>query len=335
MLRQLGRTGIKVSPICLGTMNFGGPTNEADAIRITHTALDQGINFIDTANVYQRGESERIVGKALREWNKRDEIIVATKVYSPMSGNPNDRGGSRRHIMKSCEASLERLQLETIDLFQLHRADLEIPQEETLRAFDDLIRQGKVRHIGCSTHPAWKVMEALAISEKYGLNRYVSEQPPYNLLDRRIENELLPLCREYGLAVLPWSPVAGGVLTGRYTSDEKAPQGSRADLWGARFDKRVTDKGLEVASQVAEMAAAKNMSTSQLSLLWVKEQPLITAPIYGPRTLEHMEDALGVLEATLTESELAEFDKLVPPGNAVADFHDSNNWMKARVVSEH
>ncbi len=166
MLRQLGRTGIKVSPICLGTMNFGGPTNEADAIRIIHTALEGGINFIDTADVYVRGESERIVGKALREWDRRDEVILATKVYSPMSDNPNDRGGSRRHITNSCEASLKRLQLETIDLYQLHRPDLDVPQEETLRAFDDLIRQGKVRHIGCSTHPAWKVMEAMAISEK-------------------------------------------------------------------------------------------------------------------------------------------------------------------------
>lgn len=333
MLRQLGRTGIKVSPICLGAMNFGGPTSEADAVRITHAALDKGINFIDTANVYQRGESERIVGKALKEWDRRDEVILATKVYSPMSGNPNDRGGSRRHIMRSCEASLKRLQLETIDLYQLHRPDLDIPQEETLRAFDDLIRQGKVRHIGCSTHPAWKVMEALAISRELGISQYVSEQPPYNLLDRRIENELLPLCEEYGLAVLPWSPVAGGVLTGRYSPNEKSPQGSRADLWGARFSGRVTDKGLEVAAKVAEMAAARNMSVSQLSLLWVKEQPLVTAPIYGPRTLEHMEDALGVLEATLTTSELAEFDELVPPGNAVADFHDSNNWMKARLIA--
>lgn len=333
MLRQLGRTGIKVSPICLGTMNFGGPTNEADAIRITHTALDRGINFIDTANVYQGGASERIVGKALREWDRRDEVILATKVYSPMSGNPNDRGGSRRHIMKSCEDSLKRLQLETIDLYQLHRPDLDVPQEETLRAFDDLIRQGKVRHIGCSTHPAWKVMESLAISEKLGISRYVSEQPPYNLLDRRVENELLPLCEEYGLAVLPWSPVGGGVLTGRYSADEKAPQGSRADLWGNRFKSRVTDKGLEVAATVAKMAAAKNMSTSQLALLWVKEQPLVTAPIYGPRTQEHIEDALGVLEETLTADELLAFDELVPPGNAVADFHDSNNWMKARLIT--
>jgi aryl-alcohol dehydrogenase-like predicted oxidoreductase len=259
---------------------------------------------------------------------------VATKVYSPMSANPNDRGGSRRHIMKSCEASLERLQIETIDLYQLHRPDLDVPQEETLRAFDDLIRQGKVRHVGCSTHPAWKVMEALALSESLGICRYVSEQPPYNLLDRRIENELLPLCEEYGLAVLPWSPVAGGVLTGRYSSDEKAPQGSRADLWGSRFSGRVTDKGLEVAAKVTEMAAAKKMSTSQLSLLWVKEQPGITSPIYGPRTLDHIEDALGVLEATLTDNELLEFDKLVPPGNAVADFHDSNNWMKGRLITQ-
>ncbi|TDJ25243.1 MAG: aldo/keto reductase [Gammaproteobacteria bacterium] len=330
--RRLGRSGVMVSPLCLGTMNFGGPTDESESIAIVERSLAAGINFIDTANVYNAGESERIVGKALRLSGARNDVVLATKVFSPMGPGPNQRGGSRLHIIEACEASLRRLEVEHIDLYQLHRAALDIPQDETLRAFDDLISAGKVRYIGASTHPAWVVMEALAISEKLHLNRYVSEQPPYNLLDRRIENELLPLCERYDLAVLPWSPVAGGVLTGRYTADNLKPDGSRADRWGARFETRVTPRGLEVVAEVARMAAERQLSTAALALLWVKDQPLVTAPIYGPRTLEHLEDALPVLEMTLADEDRPLFDALVHPGNVVADFHDSNNWMKGRVV---
>jgi aryl-alcohol dehydrogenase-like predicted oxidoreductase len=330
--RSLGRTGVMVSPICLGTMNFGGPTNETDAISITARALDAGINFIDTADVYTGGESERITGKAIRESGRRDQIVLATKVYSPVGSGPNDRGGSRYHIIKACEDSLQRLGLEHIDLYQLHRPDLNVPQDETLRAFDDLVRSGKVRYIGASTHPAWKVMEALALSEKFSLHRYVSEQPPYNLLDRRIENELIPLCLQHDLAVLPWSPVAGGILTGRYQANDKTPDGSRAALWGKRFATRVTDAGLAVALEVAKMADERQISSSQLALLWVKDQPAVTAPIYGPRTMAHIEDAIPVLEMELAEEDRGLFDQLVPPGNAVADFHDSNNWYRGRLV---
>ena len=331
-LRQLGRTGVRVSPLCLGTMNFGAPTDEATSVAIVHAAMDAGINFIDTAEVYNRGESERIVGRALADGDRRDRTILATKVYSPMSDDPNDRGGSRSHIVESCERSLRRLGVDHIDLYQLHRPDLDVPQDETLRAFDDLVRAGKVRYIGCTTHPAWKVMEALAVSQRHNLHRYVSEQPPYNLLDRRIENELVPMAEQYGLALLPWSPVAGGVLTGRYASDARKPEGSRAERWGGRFETRVTDRGLEVAAEVARMAEARGMSGTQLALLWVKDQPCVTSPIYGPRTLEHLQDALPVLDMALGDEDRAVFDALVPPGNAVADFHDSNNWMKARLV---
>ena len=331
--RSLGRTGVMVSPLCLGTMNFGGPTDEASSMRIVARALDAGINFVDTANVYTGGESERITGNAIRESGRRDEIILATKVYSPVGSAPNDRGGSRHHIIKACEDSLNRLSVDHIDLYQLHRPALNVAHDETLRAFDDLIRSGKVRYVGASTHPAWKVMEALALSEKFSLHRYVSEQPPYNLLDRRIENELIPLCQEYGLAVLPWSPVAGGILTGRYQANDKTPDGSRAALWGKRFATRVTDQGLAVALEVAKMAEARQMSASQLALLWVKDQPAVTSPIYGPRTLEHLEDALPILEMSLADEDRVLFDQLVPPGNAVADFHDSNNWYRGRLVS--
>ncbi len=330
--RQLGRTGVFVSPLCLGTMNFGGPTDEDESIRMIQRAVDEGINFIDTANVYNGGESERILGKALAQMGGRDRLVIATKVFSPVGKDLNQRGGSRLHIVQACEDSLRRLGLDHIDLYQLHRPALNIPQDETLRAFDDLVRSGKVRYIGASTFPAWAVMEALATSEKYSLNRYVSEQPPYNLLDRRIENELLPLCERYELAVLPWSPVAGGVLTGRYTAEALKPDGSRAQRWGARFETRVTQRGLEVAAEVATMAEERDMSAAQLALLWVKDQPGVTSPIYGPRTLAHLEDALPVLEMSLADADRPLFDALVPPGNVVADFHDSNNWMKTRVV---
>src|SRR5436305_7775072 len=210
--RSLGRTGVQVSLLCLGAMNFGDPTPEDESLRIVDAALDGGINFVDTANVYNDGESERIVGRALRENGRRDEVVLATKVHGEMGEGPNDRGSSRYHIMKACEDSLRRLQTDHIDLYQIHRPSLTIPQDETLRALDDLVRAGKVRYIGCSTFPAWMVMESLMVSAEQRLARYVTEQPPYNLLDRRIENELVPLCQKYGLGLLPWSPLVGGIL---------------------------------------------------------------------------------------------------------------------------
>jgi aryl-alcohol dehydrogenase-like predicted oxidoreductase len=312
-------------------MNFGGPTNEEDSLGILQRAMDAGINFIDTANVYNDGESERIVGRFLKENNLRSKVVLATKVYSRTGNGPNDGGSSRYHIIQACEDSLRRLQTDRIDLYQLHRPPLTMPQEETLRAFDDLVRSGKVLYIGCSTHPAWMVMEALAISERYHLAGYVSEQPPYNLLDRRIENELVPLCQKYGLAILPWSPLAGGILAGRYTSQSAFPEGSRAERWDF-FQSRITARSLEAAQAVEQMARERGMTISQLSLLWVKDQPGITSPIIGPRTLAHLEDALPLLEKKLDDADRPLFDALVHPGNAIADFFNSNDWMKARIT---
>jgi aryl-alcohol dehydrogenase-like predicted oxidoreductase len=312
-------------------MNFPDPSGEAISIEIINRALDGGINFIDTANVYNRGESEKIVGRVLKESGRRDEVVLATKVYGSMGEGPNDGGVSRYHIIKSCEDSLRRLQTDHIDLYQLHRPSLTVPQDETLRAFDDLVRGGKVRYIGCSTHPAWMVMESLSVSEKSGGARYISEQPPYNLLDRRIENELIPLAQKYDLAVLPWSPLAGGILAGRYSEVESYPEGSRAAR-GEWFARRLNHAGIAVAAKVAEMAAERSMTTSQLALLWVKDQPGVTSPIIGPRTLDHLEDALGILEKSFAEADIPLFDALVHPGNAVADFHNTNDWMKARIL---
>ena len=277
--RRLGRSGVLVSPLCLGGMNFGGPTSEKDSFAIMQKAVDGGINFFDTANVYNQGESERIIGKFLKENNLREQVILATKVNGRMGDAPNDAGASRYHIIKACEDSLRRLQTDHIDLYQLHRPPLTHPQDENLRAFGDLIHAGKVRYIGCSTHPAWMVMESLSISERYDLNRYISEQPPYNLLDRRIENELIPLCQKYDLAILPWSPLAMGILAGRYIQTDDYPEDSRANLWGSSMVKaRVTQRGIDVGEAVDKMAKERGMTASQLSLLWIKDQPGVTAP---------------------------------------------------------
>ena len=329
--RMLGRTGVKVSPLCLGTMNFGGPTPEDESIRIIHAALDAGINFIDTADMYNAGESERIVGKALKQGNRRDQVVLATKCFFPMGDGPNDRGVSRYHILKACEDSLRRLDTDHIDLYQMHRPDFEVPIDETLSALTDLVHQGKVRYIGCSTYPAWKVMEALMVSEQKGYARYVTEQPPYNLLDRRIENELVPLALEYGLGLLPWSPLAMGVLAGRYPLDGTFPEGSRAARMGGVFAERVTRRGLEIGARVAEMAAERGLTPAQLAVLWVKDQPGVTAPIIGPRTMEHLEQMLPLLEMALPDEDRPLFDELNPPGSAVSDFHNSSGWMKMKL----
>lgn len=332
--RRLGRSGVLVSPLCLGAMNFGGPTDEATSFAIMQKAVEAGINFFDTANVYNKGESERIVGKFLKENNLREQVILATKVNGRMGDLPNEAGATRYHILKACEDSLRRLQTDHIDLYQLHRPPSTHPQDETLRAFDDLIRAGKVLYIGCSTHPAWMVMEALSISERDGLNRYISEQPPYNLLDRRIENELIPLCQKYDLAILPWSPLAMGILAGRYAQADTYPEDSRARLWDSSAVKaRISQRGIDVGQAVGKLAQERGLTASQLSLLWTKDQPGITAPIIGPRTLAHLEDVLGILDKTLDDADRPLFDGLVHPGNAVADFHNSNDWMKARVLS--
>jgi len=331
--RRLGRSGVLVSPLCLGAMNFGGTTNEADSFAIMQKAVEAGINFFDTANVYNKGESERVVGKFLKENSLREQVVLATKVNGRMGDGPNEAGASRYHIIKACEDSLQRLQTDHIDLYQLHRPPTH-PQEETLRAFDDLIRAGKVLYMGCSTHPAWMVMEALSLSERYGLNRYISEQPPYNLLDRRIENELVPLCQKYDLAILPWSPLAMGILAGRYAQPDTYPEGSRAVLWDSSAVKaRISQRGIDVGQAVSRMAQERGLTASQFALLWTKDQPGVTAPIIGPRTLAHLEDAIGILNKTLDDADRPLFDELVHPGNAVADFHNSNDWMKARVVS--
>ena len=329
--RSLGRTGVMVSPLCLGTMNFGNPTSAQESIAILNRALDGGINFIDTANSYNAGESERIVGQALKDNGRRNQVILATKVHGKVGPGPNDGGTSRYHIVKACEDSLRHLQTDHIDLYQLHRPSHDIPQDETLRALDDLVRAGKVIYTGCSNHPAWLIMEALAISQQHNRARFVSAQPPYNLLDRRSENELIPFCQKYGLAVLPWSPLAGGILAGRYVQGT-LPAGSRAERLGQIFQARVSQRAIHAAAQVAEMALARKLSGVQLALLWIKDQPGVTSPIIGPRALAHLETFLPVMDMKLDQADRVLFDQVVHPGNVIADFHNSNDWMKARIT---
>jgi len=327
--RSLGQSGLKVSPLCLGTWNFADPTPEPEAIRMVHKALDAGINCIDTADIYAKGESERIVGRALAG-GLRDRVVLATKFHFPVSADPNDRGNSRRHIMQAVEASLERLGTDWIDLYQAHRPDFDVPQEETLRALDDLVRQGKVRYIGSSTFPAWMIMEALGISERQGLQRFVSEQPPYNLLDRRIENELVPMAVRHGVGLLTWSPLAAGQLAGRYADAARPPADSKAARVGY-VAARISGRGIAVAHALGQLAASRGLTSSQLALLWVKDQPGICAPILGSRTEAQLDEALPVLGLSLDAETAAALDALVPPGTAVADFHNTTGWMKEKI----
>lgn len=324
--KTLGRTGVKISPLVLGTDNFANPASEAESTAILNLAIDSGINLIDTSNSYAKGESERIIGKALKDNGRRNDILIATKAHYPTGPGPNDRGNSRLHLIKACEDSLKRLQTDHIDLYQIHRPVFDIPQEETLSALNDLVRHGKVRYIGSSTAPAWKIMEGLMISELKGYARFVSEQPPYNLLDRRIENELIPMCQAHGLGLITWSPLAMGLLTGRYRDINQLPNDSRAMLRGGIYRERITQKAIDVGKQFVNLAELYGMSPAQTALTWIKDRPGITAPIIGPRTLGQLEHFLPVMEMKATDQLRKACDELVPPGTAVADFHNTAGW---------
>jgi aryl-alcohol dehydrogenase-like predicted oxidoreductase len=325
--RPLGRTGVKVSSLCLGCMMFGGKTGEQDSFAIIDRAIDAGINFLDTANVYSRGRSEEVIGAALKRNGKRQRIVLATKVHGKMADDdPNMEGNSRRHIIEQCEASLRRLQTDYIDLYQIHRPDSTIPIDETLRALDDLIRDGKVRYIGTSTYAAWQVVESLGVSKELGLNRFICEQPPYNLLDRRIERELLPMARTYGIGTIPWSPLAGGLLTGKYTRNQPPPAESRfGNLENApHLQRRWQERLFNVTEGLAPLAEAKGCSMSQLALAWCMQQPGVTSPIIGPRTMDQLEDNLGARDLTIDDNDRTTIDELVPPGTMVSPFYEAD-----------
>ena len=331
--RPFGRTGVKVSSLTLGCMMFGGKTGPEDSYAIIDRAIDAGINVLDTANVYSRGRSEEVTGQALRRNGKRDRVFLATKVHGRMDDDdPNAAGTSRRHIVEQCEASLRRLGTDWIDLYQLHRPRPEIAIDETLRALDDLVTSGKVRYIGTSTFAAWQVVEALWASRDLGLHRFVSEQPPYNILDRRVERELLPMARTYGIATIPWSPLAGGLLTGKYTRDQPTPPGTRfADVdTNPVYRSRYVEGVFDVAEGITALADAKGCAPSQLALAWCVNQPGVTSPIIGPRTMDQLEDNLAALDVALTDDDRATIDRLVPPGRMVAPFYEADFGPNAR-----
>lgn len=318
--RQLGRNGVRVSNLCLGTMMFGGPTSEADSIKIMHKGIDLGINFIDTANMYSAGGSEIVVGKALA--GKRDRVVLATKGRNKTGEGPNDHGASRLHLMRELDASLKRLGTDYVDLYYVHTPDYSTPIEETMRALDDMVRSGKVHYLACSNFRAWRVCEALWTSDKHNLHRFACVQPLYNLVNRDIEVELLPLCKEHGLGVVSYSPLARGILSGKYKAGEPFPEGSRA----ARNDVRMRqaelrDESLDVAQQLTAYCEKKGVATSHFALAWCLANPILTSIILGPRTMEQFDDNLGCLNVEITAEDEAFVNSLVPVGEHTGKGH--------------
>ncbi len=317
--RQLGRTGVSVSKLCLGAMMFGdwGTRDHDESIRIIHRALDAGINFIDTADVYSHGESEVIVGKALAG-GRRDDVVLATKVHSPMDSDPNHRGNSRRWIIREVEDSLRRLGTDWIDLYQIHRPDPDTDLDETLGALTDLVRAGKVRYIGHSTFPASAIVEAQWTAQERDRERFRSEQPPYSILTRAIESDVLPICQRYGMGVIPYSPLAGGWLSGRYRKDSEVqgPMSPARQRLANRFDMSlaVNQRKLEAAEQLAELAEKAGLTLIQLAIAFVLRHPAVTAAIIGPRTMEHLESQLAAADVDLPDDVLDRIDEIVPPG---------------------
>lgn len=328
----LGRSGLKVSNLCLGCMNFGESTSEEDSLEILRAAHEAGVTFWDTANVYSNGESERILGKAFQKFGFRDEIVLATKVNGAMGPGANDRGLSRRHIRRAVEDSLRRLQTDSIDLYQMHRFDPTVPLDETLETLDTLVRQGHIRYYGTSTFASWQMADTFWRARTRNWVEPVCEQAPYNLLDRRIENDRAGFLEQSGWGLIAWSPLAGGQLTGKYGPLEtgELPPGSRLARMGM-WRERTNHSAAEVALEFVRLAQAHGMEPSQAAIAWVLSRPLVTAPIIGPRTMAQFTDLLPAAQLTLPESFLTALDELVPPGTAVADFLNNAGWQRGRL----
>jgi aryl-alcohol dehydrogenase-like predicted oxidoreductase len=326
-LRTLGRTGMRVSPLCLGAMMFGswGNPDHDECVRIVHAALDAGINFVDTADVYSGGESEEIVAKALAG-GRRDGVILATKVHAPMGADPNMAGNSRRWIMREVESSLRRLRTDWIDLYQIHRPDPTCDVDDTLGALSDLVHQGKVRAIGSSTFPADLIVEAQWVAERRGRERFECEQPPYSMLARTVESAVLPACQRYGMGVIVWSPLNGGWLTGRYRKDAPLPEGGRASRVPDRFDTSRPEVAakLDAIEALVEVASDAGLPLTHLALGFVLVHPAVTSAIIGPRTMEHLLGALGAVDVAVSDEVLDRIDAVVAPGTSI-DVTD-NGW---------
>jgi aryl-alcohol dehydrogenase-like predicted oxidoreductase len=320
-MRTLGTTGVQVSEHCLGAMMFGkwGNPDHDDCVRIAHRAFDAGINFVDTADVYSAGESEEIVGKVIA--GRRDDVVLATKVMAPMGESPNTRGNSRRWIQLEVENSLRRLGTEWIDLYQVHRPDETADIDDTLGALSDLVHQGKVRYAGSSTFPAEYIVEAQWVAERRGRERFRCEQPPYSILVREIERAVLPTCQRYGMGVIPWSPLAGGYLSGRYRKGGDIPAGSR--LANRSFDdpraRAVHEQRLDAVEELLKVAADAGVSLTHLAMAFVLEHPAVTSAIIGPRTMEQLDDLLAGVDLRLDADVLDRIDEIVPPGTRISD----------------
>jgi len=325
--RPLGRTGVSVSKFCLGAMMFGawGNPDHAESVRIIHAALDAGINFIDTADVYGQGESEEIVAKALTG-GRRDNVVLATKFHNAMGEDPNQRGNSRRWIMRAVEDSLQRLGTDWIDLYQVHRPDPGTDIEETLGALTDLVHQGKVRYLGGSTFPASAIVEAQWAARDRGLHRFVSEQPPYSVLVRAIENDVLPTCSRYGMGVMSYSPLTGGWLSGRWRKDTGQQSSSRAGRLPERFDlsQPANQRKLDAVEELARLADEAGITLIQLAIAFVLRHPAITAALIGPRTMEQLEGQLAAVDVELDEALLDRIDAIVAPGITINP--EDNSW---------
>jgi aryl-alcohol dehydrogenase-like predicted oxidoreductase len=327
--RSLGRTGVSVSKLCLGAMMFGdwGTKDHDESVRIIHRAVDAGINFIDTADIYSAGESEVIVGKALAG-GKREHVILASKAHMPMGDDPNQRGNSRRWLIEEVENSLRRLDTDWIDLYQIHRPDPDTDIDETLGALTDLIHQGKIRYIGHSTFPASEIVEAQWTAERRGRERFRCEQPPYSILTRAVEHDVLPTCARYGMGVIPYSPLAGGWLSGRYRKDSE-PQGPTSHArqrLANRYDLSLpaNQRKLEAAEQLAQLAEEAGISLIEMAIAFVLRHSAVTAAIIGPRTMEHLESQLAAADVELSNDVLDRIDQIVPPGTTIN--HADNGW---------
>jgi 1-deoxyxylulose-5-phosphate synthase len=315
---RLGATGLKVSRICLGCMSYGKPNdrwqwalNEEQSRPFIKKALELGINFFDTANVYSNGTSEEIVGRALRDFAARDELVIATKVHGVMGPGPNDHGLSRKHILSSIDASLKRLGVDYVDLYQIHRWDYETPIEETLEALHDIVRMGKARYIGASSMHAWQFAKALYTSDLHGWTRFVSMQPHYNLVYREEEREMLPLCQDQKIGVVPWSPLARGLLTGKRVKDGGETARARTDGFAKMLYTRETD--FAIADRVTEVAEARGLPNAQIALAWMLSKPVITAPIIGATKPGHLEDAVAAVSVKLSEDEIRRLEEGYQP----------------------
>jgi aryl-alcohol dehydrogenase-like predicted oxidoreductase len=332
--RSLGRTGIQVSKLSLGTMLFGGETDEAEAAALVEHAIEAGVNSIDTANIYGRGRSEEILGRALARTGKRQALVLVTKVHVRMDdADPNAAGNHRRHIIEQCQASLRRLQTDYLDIYYIHRPSTQVPIDETLRALDDLVRAGYVRYIGTSSFAAWQILEALWVAKEYHLNRFVVEQTPYHLLDRRVERELFPMAQTYGVGVTIWSPLAGGFLSGKYRRGAPWPAAARFPESGERsawVERHIVDRAFDVVELTAAIAAEKGCTPAQLAIAWTTQHEAVASVVLGARTVAQLGELLGAHDVRLTPNERARLDRVSPPGGVIVPYYLDDSFADFR-----